>query len=344
MAAKTIRSQKPDLTVIVGSGQNAREFRCYSVLLAHASPVFDAMLSSGMAESENRRIELPTKDPDDWALFLQCIDPATAACYFFESIYYDNQYDSILLCGEENKKEQNHTLVNETTALRLAPLFHEFEMKRHLRSCEMVLFYSQLKYLDAHDSEEETRLCYLLSFSKAYGLSRLERNVRDQLSCVLKGEKDYEIWWDDDDQRFGQPDDETDKDSDTINTESPNSRIRSNETDLVVVVGSGESVKEFECYGVILAFASSKLDTLVSSSSGKLHLPNMDLESWDLFYRCIDPRSNGSNLEEVSTFHQYKGYGGSATTLLQWFHEFEMINHSAFCKEIIDYDMKSIEF
>jgi hypothetical protein len=88
---------------------------------------------------------------------------------------------------------------------------------------------------------------------------------------------------DDDDQRFGQPDDETDKDSDTINTESPNSRIRFNETDLVVVVGSGESVKEFECSGVILAFASSKLDTLVSSSSGKMHLPNMDPESWDLF-------------------------------------------------------------
>ena len=50
-------SQAPDVTVIVGSGVNAREFQCYGDILAAASPYLDAMLSCGMKESETKRIE-----------------------------------------------------------------------------------------------------------------------------------------------------------------------------------------------------------------------------------------------------------------------------------------------
>eukprot|EP00956_Cyclotella_meneghiniana_P010001 scaffold13803_cov51-Cyclotella_meneghiniana.AAC.4 len=61
--SKTITSHPPDVTVVVGSEDNKQEFQCYGVILAAASPVLDAMLSSGMAESENKRIEFPDKDP-----------------------------------------------------------------------------------------------------------------------------------------------------------------------------------------------------------------------------------------------------------------------------------------
>jgi sugar (pentulose or hexulose) kinase len=63
-------SRAPDVTVVVGSGDNAREFQCYGAILASASPVLDAMLSSGMKESENK-----TKDPREWEMVLRCMDP-----------------------------------------------------------------------------------------------------------------------------------------------------------------------------------------------------------------------------------------------------------------------------
>lgn len=51
---KQLMSRAPNVTVVVGSGDNAREFQCYGAILAPASPVLDAMLSSGMKESENK--------------------------------------------------------------------------------------------------------------------------------------------------------------------------------------------------------------------------------------------------------------------------------------------------
>lgn len=60
------------------------------MLLAYASPVLDAMLSSGMKESDSKRIEFWTKDPDEFDLFLQCIDPSKAARFRLEEDYIDN--------------------------------------------------------------------------------------------------------------------------------------------------------------------------------------------------------------------------------------------------------------
>jgi hypothetical protein len=68
---KKLTSQAPDVTVVVGSGDDAREFHCYGVILASASPVLDAMLSSGMKESENKRIEFPDKRPEEWEMVLR---------------------------------------------------------------------------------------------------------------------------------------------------------------------------------------------------------------------------------------------------------------------------------
>ena len=64
-STKLLKSQAPDVTVVVGSGAAAREFQCYGAILADASPVLDAMLGSGMKECEQKRIEFPDKDPEE---------------------------------------------------------------------------------------------------------------------------------------------------------------------------------------------------------------------------------------------------------------------------------------
>lgn len=53
--------------------------------LASVSPVLDAMLSSGMKESEAKRIEFPDKDPDEWRMLLQIIDSARASLFCLAS-------------------------------------------------------------------------------------------------------------------------------------------------------------------------------------------------------------------------------------------------------------------
>ena len=99
----------PDITVVVGKGMYKHEFECYKVALSLASPVFDAMLSSDMAESNNNQIELADKDPDQWQKF-----------YGF--IIHDDA-----------------VRINEENALILTPWFHEYEMKKALDECDNVL-------------------------------------------------------------------------------------------------------------------------------------------------------------------------------------------------------------
>ena len=76
-ATKWIRSQAPDVTVSVGSGESKQEFKCYKVVLSFASPYLDAMLSSSMKEGEVGRINFPDKDPEaeEWKLFYNFISP-----------------------------------------------------------------------------------------------------------------------------------------------------------------------------------------------------------------------------------------------------------------------------
>ena len=99
----------PDITVVVGKGMYKHEFECYKVALSLASPVFDAMLSSDMAESNNNEIELVDKDPDQWQKF-------------YGYIIHDDA-----------------VRINEENALILTPWFHEYEMTKALDECDNVL-------------------------------------------------------------------------------------------------------------------------------------------------------------------------------------------------------------
>ena len=65
---KIIRSMPPDVTVVVGTGDNQQEFECYKVVLSFASPYLDAMLSTDMVENSTSRIEFPDKDPEEWKI------------------------------------------------------------------------------------------------------------------------------------------------------------------------------------------------------------------------------------------------------------------------------------
>ncbi|KAL7498130.1 hypothetical protein ACHAWT_009654 [Skeletonema menzelii] len=112
---KKIRSQPPDVIVAVGNGESMQEFHCYRVILSFASDYFDSMLSARMIENETGRIEFPNKDPLMWKKFYSFIDPDK-------------------LSGAETQAK-----LDMKTAVAFVPWFHEFQMTRFLKKCDMIL-------------------------------------------------------------------------------------------------------------------------------------------------------------------------------------------------------------
>ena len=110
-ATKGIRSQAPDVTVSVGSGESKQEFKCYKVVLSFASPYLDAMLSSSMKEGEMSRVDFPDKDPEEWKLFHNFISPGKI--------------------GTDNCAEISHDNV-----MVLLPWFHELQINYYVKKCD----------------------------------------------------------------------------------------------------------------------------------------------------------------------------------------------------------------
>jgi hypothetical protein len=103
----------------------------------------------------------------------------------------------------------------------------------------------------------------------------------------------YEMWDDPcDGKRTWYPIKENDNDN-----EISSHVIQSYEPDLTVVIGT----EEFKCHKVILSFASSTLDSLVATSSGRVEIThmNLDSDSWEEFYRCVDSSINGAIIDEA---------------------------------------------
>ena len=109
--SKKIRSQAPDVTVSVGSGESKQEFKCYKVVLSFASPYLDAMLSSSMKEGEMSRVDFPDKDPEEWKLFYNFISPGKI--------------------GTDNCAEISHDNV-----MVLLPWFHELQINYYVKKCD----------------------------------------------------------------------------------------------------------------------------------------------------------------------------------------------------------------
>ena len=122
-ATKWIRSQAPDVTVSVGSGESKQEFKCYKVVLSFASPYLDAMLSSSMKEGEVGHIDFPGKDPEEWKLFYKFISPQKL--------------------GESNHSAAEIT--NENVMI-LLPWFHEFQIHDYVKKCDEYLAQSYFRH------------------------------------------------------------------------------------------------------------------------------------------------------------------------------------------------------
>ncbi len=106
---KTFKCFRPEITLVVGSGDNKQAFECYKYELCYYD-YFDTMLSSKMKEGKESRIEFPDKDPSYWQLFLDIISPFESTA----SITLDNVF-------------------------ALAPWFQEFQMSKFLDKCDSIV-------------------------------------------------------------------------------------------------------------------------------------------------------------------------------------------------------------
>jgi len=71
------------------------------------------MLNASMTENSDNRIEFPDKDPDEWRMFYNIIDPIQIG----NPDYHDRTID-------------------RNNAMELAPWFHEFQMDGYLKRCD----------------------------------------------------------------------------------------------------------------------------------------------------------------------------------------------------------------
>jgi hypothetical protein len=80
-------------------------------------------------------------------------------------------------------------------------------------------------------------------------------------------------------------------------------KIRTQSPDVIVAVREGDARQEFECYKVVLAFASPYLDAMLSSdmvenSKVRIEFRDNDPEEWQVLYQII---LNDPDVEEVTS-------------------------------------------
>ena len=101
--------------------------------------------------------------------------------------------------------------------------------------------------------------------------------------------------------------------------------------DVIVAVGKGEKMEEFECYGVLLAFASNdyfgKMLTsqMKEATTKRISFPDKDPEEWKEVYKFID-----YDLKDDAKITE-----GNVSMLLPWFHLFQMTKHIEECDEVL---------
>ena len=111
-------------------------------------------------------------------------------------------------------------------------------------------------------------------------------------------------------------------------------RIRSSSPDVVVAVGTGDEMEEFECYRIALSFASPYFDALLSSNmrennQSRIEFPDKSPEEWKVFYRFIDP----SRMSESS--HDAVVNEENVMMLTPWFHGFQMERFIETCDKVL---------
>ena len=110
----------------------------------------------------------------------------------------------------------------------------------------------------------------------------------------------------------------------------PVKRLRSHDPDMIVSVGSGDDKQEFECYKLILCYASEYFDVMLShkmkeTNTSRIEFPDKDPAEWKEFYKFIDP----------DTIATAKVTHDNALMLVPWFQEFQKFKLLKQCDEMI---------
>jgi hypothetical protein len=103
---KRLKGIDHDVTVIVGE----QTFHHYSSVLRLASGYFDTMLSLSMREGKEKKVTFATRDPAEWSLVYQFLDPSTS----------------------------RSAQITTQNVVVLIPWFHEFQMDNLLAECDQV--------------------------------------------------------------------------------------------------------------------------------------------------------------------------------------------------------------
>lgn len=107
--AKRLRSCEPDLLVLVGSGDETKEYRYHSPIMASHSTYIDAMLATPMKESQSLMLKFPDISPELWECVVKYLDPVHARSLSIEM------------------------------AMKLAPVYNQYSFDRGLKLCNQVL-------------------------------------------------------------------------------------------------------------------------------------------------------------------------------------------------------------
>lgn len=100
---------------------------------------------------------------------------------------------------------------------------------------------------------------------------------------------------------------------------------------MTIVVGSGDTIQEFECFQLILSMSSEVFDIMLStamkeSHSSRVELPDKDPQDWPLFYSFIDPQTCRNAKIDTS----------NVMRLVPWFHQFQIERLLKECDEIME--------
>ena len=125
---KILKSYPPDVTVTVGSSDAEQQFKCYKVILCHASDYFDVMFSTDFMENSTSHVKFPDMDTNGWTLLWNYILPGSR--------------DDI----------------DGSNVEHLLPWFHHFDMGNELKKCDTILAKRIIEVLSSSTHENYTFL------------------------------------------------------------------------------------------------------------------------------------------------------------------------------------------
>jgi hypothetical protein len=155
-ASKKLKYSEPDLTVVVGSGDDQKTYIYHSVILAAHSDYIDTMLATPMKESETMKITFPDINPQTWEEIMEFI---TAS---------------------------NLVSMSVDKAKRALPWFDKYEFRECKAACNEIFshFLEKRNFLAVANLPG---VIEILGAAHEYGLSACNDSIIIKLSSVLFG-------------------------------------------------------------------------------------------------------------------------------------------------------------